>query len=70
MIRSAYGDRDAIAVRRAYVDTPEDQVHYIEEGRGEHMILLHQGPRSSRTCVKPVPLLAESYRSIAIDMLG
>lgn len=57
-------------MKRGYVDTPEGQVHYVEDGIGDPILLLHQSPRSSRMYYKLMPLLATEYRAIAIDMLG
>lgn len=37
---------------------------------GDPVLLLHQSPRSSRIYVKLIPLIANRYRAIAIDMLG
>lgn len=57
-------------MKRGYVGTPEGQVHYVEEGHGDPVLLLHQSPRSSRMFLKLLPLLGSEYRLIAIDMLG
>ena len=56
-------------MRRGYVDTPEGQLHYLAEGKGEPLVLLHQGPRSSRMYVNLIPLLSKDYSVIAIDMI-
>ena len=56
--------------RRAYVDTPEGQMHYMTEGEGEPLVLLHQGCRSSRMYVKLMPLLSSEHRVIAMDLMG
>ena len=57
-------------MRRGLADTPEGQVHYVTDGEGEPLILLHKSPRSSRMYLKLIPLLAEHYRVVALDMLG
>ena len=57
-------------VKRGYVDTPEGQMHYMTEGEGEPLVLLHQGCRSSRMYVKLMPLLSGDYRVIAMDLMG
>ena len=57
-------------MKRGYVDTPEGQVHYITEGEGEPLVMLHQGPRSSRMYIPIIPLLSKEYRVIALDMIG
>ncbi len=57
-------------MRRAYADTPEGQVHYVTEGSGEPLLLLHESPRSWATYVRMIPLLAKTHRVIAMDNLG
>ena len=57
-------------LKRGYVDTPEGQIHYHTAGQGEHLMLIHQAPRSSRMFGKLMPLLAKEYRVFAMDMLG
>ena len=57
-------------VERGYVDTPDGQMHYMAEGEGEPLILLHQGCRSSRMYRKMIPLLSPRYRAIAMDLMG
>ncbi|MBI4199279.1 MAG: alpha/beta hydrolase [Chloroflexi bacterium] len=57
-------------MKRGYVDTPEGQVYYVEDGSGEPLVLLHEAPRSSRMYAKLLPLLARDYRVVALDMLG
>ena len=57
-------------MRRGLADTPEGQVHYVTDGEGEPLVLLHKSPRSSRMYLKLIPLLAQHYRVVALDMLG
>lgn len=57
-------------MKRAYVDTPEGQVHYQFGGSGEPLILLHQGMFSSDEFSKLTPELTKYYRCLAPDMLG
>ena len=57
-------------MKRGYVDTPDGQVYYLTEGDGEPLMMLHQGPRSSRMYGKLIPYLSGRYRVIAMDMLG
>ena len=68
--QSLMRDWRADEMTRGYADTPEGQVHYVTAGDGEAIILLHQGVRSSRMFLRVIPLLAERYRPVAIDMLG
>ena len=57
-------------MRDGYADTPMGQVHYLTEGDGEPLVLLHKSPRSSRMYRKIIPLLAPHYTVYALDMLG
>jgi pimeloyl-ACP methyl ester carboxylesterase len=55
-------------VRRVQVG--DHEVAYREEGSGPPLLLVHGWPLSSRTWRKVVPGLADSFRCIAIDLLG
>ncbi|MFC1929850.1 alpha/beta fold hydrolase [Chloroflexota bacterium] len=57
-------------MKRAYIDIPEGQIHYQIEGRGEYLLLLHQGMFSSEEFTKIMPILGRYYQVIARDMLG
>ena len=56
--------------RRAYADTPLGQIHYVEQGEGPAIVLMHQTPRSFDEYREVMPLLAASHRVLAIDMPG
>jgi pimeloyl-ACP methyl ester carboxylesterase len=56
--------------RRGYVDSPDGQLHYAEEGSGDPVVLLHQTPRSWDEYREVLPLLGRRFRAIAMDMLG
>ncbi|WP_456696206.1 alpha/beta fold hydrolase [Aeromicrobium sp. P5_D10] len=56
--------------RRAYADTDLGQVHYVEQGEGPAIVLLHQTPRSFDEFREVLPLLSASRRVLAIDMPG
>ena len=62
----------ALAARRAYVDTPNGQVHvYDTGGEGRPLVLLHQSPTSSVDFAAVFPLLKTAgLRLIAIDGPG
>jgi pimeloyl-ACP methyl ester carboxylesterase len=62
----------AVAARRAYVDTPNGQIHvYDTGGGGRPLVLLHQSPTSSIDFFGVFPLLqAAGLRLIAIDGPG
>lgn len=57
-------------MRRGFVDTPDGQVYYVEQGSGEPLVLLHQSPRSVSMWLDAMPLLAARHRVIAFDLLG
>ncbi len=57
-------------MKRAYTDIPEGQVHYVTEGTGEPVLLLHESPRSWVTYARMIPLLGKTHRVIAMDTLG
>jgi pimeloyl-ACP methyl ester carboxylesterase len=57
-------------VRRAFVDTPEGQIHYATAGTGAPVLLLHQTPRSWDEYRDVIPLLARERRVVAMDTIG
>lgn len=59
-----------MTVRRGYADTTFGQLHYAEQGTGPVMLMLHQTPRSLDEFAELQPLLADDFRTIAMDMIG
>ncbi|GIW09463.1 MAG: epoxide hydrolase [Dehalococcoidia bacterium] len=57
-------------MRRGFVDTPDGQVHYVTEGSGEPVVLLHPSPHSWNFFWHTIPVLAERFRVIAMDTMG
>jgi pimeloyl-ACP methyl ester carboxylesterase len=57
-------------MRRGYVDTKAGQIHYREEGQGQPLLLIHQALRSSLEYRLVVPLLADKWRVISVDLAG
>jgi len=57
-------------LHRGYADTSLGQLHYCESGSGPAVLLLHQTPRSMDEFADVIPLLAEDFRVIAMDMVG
>ncbi|MGY6655517.1 alpha/beta fold hydrolase [Amycolatopsis sp. TRM77291] len=53
-----------------YVETRLGWIHYVEEGDGHPVVMLHQTPRSADEFRELLPLLAVSHRAIAVDMPG
>jgi pimeloyl-ACP methyl ester carboxylesterase len=68
--QSLMQDWRADGMKRGYADTPEGQIHYVVAGEGDALVLIHQMVRSSRMWLKVMPLLAEKYKVVAVDMLG
>lgn len=56
--------------QRAFLDTPEGQLHYAESGSGEPVLFLHQTPRSWDEYREVLPLVGACYRALAMDTLG
>ena len=57
-------------MRHGFADTRHGQVHYVEHGSGEPVLLLHQTPRSWDEYRDVLPLLGVHFRAIAMDTLG
>jgi pimeloyl-ACP methyl ester carboxylesterase len=58
-------------MRRGYVDTPEGQMHYREDGDGPPtVVLIHQALRSSLEYRRVVPHLRDRARVISVDLMG
>jgi len=57
-------------MERGYVKTPGGQLHYITEGEGDVLVLLHQVPSSSMEYTRLIPALSNQYRVIALDSPG
>lgn len=57
-------------MRRGYTDGPDGQIHYLEAGEGDTILLLHQTASSSAMWERNVPQLAARYRVVAPDNPG
>ncbi|MFI0773620.1 alpha/beta fold hydrolase [Streptomyces sp. NPDC021212] len=55
---------------RGYVPSPFGQLHYVESGTGEPVLMLHQTPRSWTEYLDVLPLVGAVHRGIAMDTLG
>lgn len=58
------------AIKRAFLDTEDGQIHYRIGGEGEALLLLHMQPRSSDEFRELMPIFAQKYRVIAMDLMG
>ncbi|MGY0488642.1 alpha/beta fold hydrolase [Streptomyces sp. WG-D5] len=61
---------DTPTLRKGYVPSRFGQLHYVECGAGEPVLLLHQTPRSWTEYLDVLPLVGTRYRAIAMDTLG
>lgn len=55
---------------RRYADLDDVRLHYVVEGRGEPVVLIHGVPESCYAWRHVIPLLADEYRLIAPDLRG
>jgi pimeloyl-ACP methyl ester carboxylesterase len=57
-------------LKKGYAETAGGQIHYIVDGYGPPIILLHQMPTSSAEFSLVLPYLNKQYRAIAMDIPG
>ncbi|MEQ8514471.1 MAG: alpha/beta hydrolase [Chromatocurvus sp.] len=57
-------------MKKAYLDLPEGQVHYVTEGQGPALLLFHQAPMSGEEWTDIIPLLSAHFTVFAPDMMG
>lgn len=57
-------------MKKAYIDLPEGQVHYVTEGQGPAMLLFHQAPMSGEEWAAIIPRLTGHFTVYAPDMPG
>ena len=53
-----------------YMEIGGNRIHYIDEGSGEVVLLLHGEPSWAYLYRKVIPLLTPSYRAVAMDFPG
>ena len=53
-----------------YFDSADGPLHYVEDGTGHPLLLVHGTPTWSFLYRKLIPRLSEDYRVIAVDHLG
>lgn len=56
-------------MKKGYAQTREGFVHFVEEGSGDPLLLIHETPRSWRMYAGMIPHLP-THRVIAMDTLG
>jgi pimeloyl-ACP methyl ester carboxylesterase len=53
-----------------FLSTPQGRIHYIEQGEGPPLVLLHSNGCSVHEFDAAMPLLARNFRCIALDLPG
>ena len=53
-----------------YVDTPAGQLHYVAEGNGNPLLLIHQTSLSCEEYSEVMPILGKRYGVLALDLPG
>src|SRR5215469_7571684 len=56
--------------RSNFVEVHGSKIHYIDEGKGEPILLLHGNPTSSYLWRNIIPHLTNNARCIAPDLIG
>ncbi len=57
-------------IERAFLNTEDGQILYRIGGEGEPLLLLHGAPRSTDEFRELMPILAQTKRVIAMDLMG
>lgn len=55
---------------RHFLDLADSRVHYLAQGQGAPLVLLHGWPQTSHAWRKLMPALAQRFRVIAPDLRG
>jgi pimeloyl-ACP methyl ester carboxylesterase len=53
-----------------YVELPDGRMHYLDQGSGPAVVMVHGTPTSSFLYRKLIPPVAQTHRVIAVDHLG
>lgn len=57
-------------MKRGFVDCPDGQIHYVTEGSGPPVVLLHSSPHSWNQYFTVLPMFAEHFQVVAMDTMG
>jgi pimeloyl-ACP methyl ester carboxylesterase len=63
-------DRDAYPFRSRHLDLPAGRMHYVDEGQGEPVVMVHGTPDWSFLWRHLIRCLAPGYRCVAMDHIG
>ena len=66
----AWLDRDLYPFASQTFDAPDGKIHYVDEGEGEPILMVHGTPTWSFLYRDLIKSLRDDYRVIAPDMLG
>lgn len=64
------GISDAFPFAPHFCDSPMGAMHYVDEGKGEPVLMLHGNPTWSFIYRKFIPEIAQTHRAIAPDHIG
>jgi haloalkane dehalogenase len=53
-----------------FIEINGSQMHYINDGKGKNLLLLHGNPASIYIWRNIIPRLSKNYRVIAVDLIG
>ncbi|MFE0476837.1 alpha/beta fold hydrolase [Streptomyces sp. NPDC058947] len=70
MTDTTHTDNSTTTLRKGYAPSRFGQLHYVECGDGEPVLLLHQTPRSWTEYLDVLPRVGARHRAIAMDTLG
>ena len=63
-------DRDEYPFESHYIQVPAGRMHYVDEGSGQPVVMVHGNPTWSFLYRKVIKRLQPEYRCIAMDHLG
>jgi len=55
---------------KKYIEIDGNKIAYVDEGKGENVLFLHGNPTSSYIWRNIIPYVTDSYRAIAMDLIG
>lgn len=61
---------DLFPVEHRFLDLDGTRIHFVDEGRGETLLLLHGNPAWSFLYRKMIPKLRDRFRCVALDYPG
>jgi haloalkane dehalogenase len=68
--KPTWPDRTLFPFTSRFLDLPPGKIHYVDEGAGPAIVMVHGTPDWSFLYREPIRRLAAGYRCIALDHLG